>query len=87
MVLVDVIVAERVNKVAGFEIVNMRDQMRQQCIRTDVEWHTEKRIRRTKIEIQGLMAGFTYASEYIYVYENASRATSNILINKCKKEI
>src|SRR5215213_8954943 len=51
MVLVNVVVAERVNKVADFELSNMRDQMCQQCIRTDVERHAEKRIRGALIEL------------------------------------
>src|ERR1041385_5113165 len=42
MVLVNVVVAERVNKLARFELGNVRDQMRQQCVRTDIKGDAEK---------------------------------------------
>src|SRR6185369_17775316 len=51
MVLVNVVVAERVNKVAGFELRNMCDEMRQECIRADVERHAEERVRGALIKL------------------------------------
>ena len=51
MVLVDVIIAERVNKLANLQFSDVRDQVRQQCIRTDVERHTEKCIGRALVEL------------------------------------
>ena len=51
MILVDVIIAERVNKVADFKLRDVRDQVRQQRIRTDVERHAEKSIGGALIEL------------------------------------
>ena len=51
MILIDVIIAERVNELANFQPTNMRDQMSQQGIGTDIERHAEKRIGRTLIEL------------------------------------
>src|SRR6185436_18744673 len=51
MVLVNVVITERVNKVSDFKLCNVRDQMRQQCIRTDIERHTEKRVRGALIKL------------------------------------
>src|SRR5690242_6274392 len=51
MVIVNMIIAERVNKLADFKVANMRDQVHQQRIRTDVERHAEKRVGGTLIEL------------------------------------
>src|SRR5215510_5941615 len=51
MIVVNVVVAERVNKLADFELGNMRDQMYQQRVRADVEGHAKKRVRRTLVEL------------------------------------
>src|SRR5215813_9696923 len=44
MVLVNMIIAERVNELADLQAAHVCDQMRQQCIRADVEGDAEKRI-------------------------------------------
>ena len=44
VVLVDVVIAECVNELADFQSSDVCDQMSEQCIRADVEGHTEKRI-------------------------------------------
>src|SRR5260370_7632220 len=51
MIPVDVIIAKRVDKLARIQLTNMGHQMHQQGIRSDVEWHYEKSIRRPLIEL------------------------------------
>src|SRR5829696_5873139 len=51
MILVDVIIAERVDKLAHFKLSDMRDQMSQKRIRTDVERDAEKRVGRALVEL------------------------------------
>src|SRR5438270_12888334 len=51
MVLVDMIIAERVNEITNVKIADVRDEMRQQGIRADVERHAEKCIGRSLIEL------------------------------------
>src|SRR5687767_4181202 len=51
MVLVDMIIAERVNKVSHCQITDVRDHMHQQSIRTDVEWNTKKGVGGALVEL------------------------------------
>src|SRR6266545_7165865 len=51
MVFVDVIIAERVDEFADLQITNMSNQLRQQCIRADVERDTKKGVRRPLIKL------------------------------------
>src|ERR1043165_1695271 len=47
----NVIITKRVNEISDLEITHMRHQVRQQCIRTDVERHAQKRIGRPLIKL------------------------------------
>src|SRR6185369_17516664 len=51
MVLVDVVIAEGVNKITHFQIANVRHQVSEQGIRADVERHAEKCVCRTLIKL------------------------------------
>src|ERR1041385_9212934 len=51
MILINVIVAKRVNEIPDLKIADMRDQMRQQRIRADIERHAKKRIGRSLIKL------------------------------------
>lgn len=51
MILVDVIIAERVDELADFQVARMRDHVCQQSVGTDVEGNSEKRIRRTLVQL------------------------------------
>ncbi len=44
MILVNVVIAQRVNEVAHFEFGDVRDQVHQQRVRADVEWHAKEGI-------------------------------------------
>src|SRR6185295_11880011 len=51
MVLVNMVIAERVNKLANFKPTHMRDQMHQQGVRADIEGHAKERVGGTLIEL------------------------------------
>src|ERR1043165_8746745 len=51
MIVVDVIIAECVDKVTDPKICNVCDEMCQQRIRTDIERHAEKRVGGTLVKL------------------------------------
>ena len=51
MVVVDVRVAEDVHEVAHFEVADLRDHVRQCCVRRDVEGHTDEQVGGTLVQL------------------------------------
>src|SRR5215216_2276443 len=51
VIVINVIIAECVDKLADFKISHVRDQMSQQRVRADVERHAEKRIGGALVEL------------------------------------
>jgi len=65
MIPVDVVIAERVDELAGFEFARVREHVRQERVGTDVERHAEQEFGIKKLCITlcvWVNAGFAYYS-------------------------
>src|ERR1051326_8217257 len=51
MVLIDVVVAQRVDEFSHLQTANVRNHVGQERVGSDVEWHAEKRVSRALIEL------------------------------------
>ena len=53
MIEVDMRIAKGVHEVTCLQARHLRHHLQQQCIRCDIEWHTQEDIRRALVELQG----------------------------------
>ena len=51
MILINMIVAKRVNEISDLQLAYVCDHVRQQCIRTDIKRNAEKRVSRALIQL------------------------------------